>query len=152
MIKRGNLAGSGLNPGTVFTRYVLHTLCCIYLLDIILSVKLVAQKIYCIVQYSLSTTIEWLYLLRSAKLCALWTAQAYICANSLAPVLRRAQSRRKTVLLRRLSAFHFLRRNSYLLRQNKRSLNQNSQFSPICNFQLSPWAAPIRQTNNYYST
>jgi hypothetical protein len=25
--------------------------------------------------------IEWLYLLRSAKLCALWTAQAFICAN-----------------------------------------------------------------------
>jgi hypothetical protein len=27
--------------------------------------------------------LEWLYLLRSAKLCALWTAQAFICANSL---------------------------------------------------------------------
>jgi hypothetical protein len=100
-------------------------------------------------------TIEWLYWLRSAKLCTLWTAQAFICANSLAPVLRRVcrvQTRRKIVLLRRVCAFHFLRRNSYLLRQNKRSLNQNSQFSPICNYQLSPWAAPIRQTNNYYST
>ena len=93
--------------------------------------------------------LEWLYRLRSAKLCALWTAQAFICANSLASVLRRAQSWRKTVLLRRLCAFHFLRRNSYLLRRNKRSLNQNSQFSPIWNYQLSPWAAPIR---NYYST
>ena len=61
-------------------------------------------------------TIEWLYWLRSAKLCALWTAQAFICANSLAPVLRRVcrvQTRRKIVLLRRVSAFHFLRRNSY---------------------------------------
>ena len=40
-------------------------------------------------------TIEWLYLLRSAKLCALWTAQSFICANCLPPVLRRAQTRRK---------------------------------------------------------
>ena len=39
--------------------------------------------------------IEWLYLLRSAKLCALWTAQAFICANCLAPVLRRASPKQK---------------------------------------------------------
>mgnify|MGYP006155532323 CR=1 FL=1 len=50
-----------------------------------------------------------------------------------------------TVLLRRLCAFHFLC-------QNKRSLNQNSQFSPICNYQLSPWrpGLPPSETNNYY--
>ena len=29
----------------------------------------------------LPALIEWLYLLRSAKLCVLWTAQAFICAN-----------------------------------------------------------------------
>ena len=32
--------------------------------------------------------LEWSYGLRSAKLCALWMAQAFICSNSLAPVLR----------------------------------------------------------------
>jgi hypothetical protein len=38
---------------------------------------------------NLALKLEWLYLLRSAKLCALWTAQAFFCANCLAPVLRR---------------------------------------------------------------
>jgi hypothetical protein len=44
-----------------------------------------------------SGSLEWSYGLRSAKLCALWTAQAFICSKSLAHLLRRAQSQRKIV-------------------------------------------------------
>ncbi len=48
-----------------------------------------------------------------------------------AKTLRRAQRWRKIVFLRHLCAFRFLHKNSYSLCQNKRSLNQNSYFSPI---------------------
>ena len=69
-----------------------------------------------------------------------------------APVLRRAQSR-KTVLLRQLCAFRFLRRNSYLLCQIKRSLNQNSQFSPIWIISSVPGLPPSgRPIITMYST
>ncbi len=73
-----------------------------------------------------TNTIKWLYWLCSAKLCALWMVQAFICANSLTPSLRRSQRWRKIVFVRRLCTFCFLCRNSYFLCQNKRSLNQNS--------------------------
>jgi hypothetical protein len=48
----------------------------------------------------------------------------------------RVQSRHKNIYLRRLCAFRFLCRNSYSLRRNKRSLNQNSQLSPIWWYQF----------------